>query len=539
MILSCHGRYPSPAAISLQREIDRNQNVHVVEDMIDFGNSSLYIEEAENITISGKETMLLFEPGHGVLISNSKNVTLQNFVIEYDPPCFSQGTVKDVDEYTASIQFTLDPLYPSPTANWIALSAEIKTIFFDKMTSDFIPNQPMANSVQKVMQISENSFNITLPPFVSFIPSVGMRVTIQPRLGSVGWEKPKANYKSPSDLSLGVGPSWSTSTTWLLAESSNIKSKNIAIHGAGDFAILESGGSCGHTFHNITLTRKQSLYALQLNRPRSLISSNIDAMHSWACGKGFLIENSSFEYSGDDFINIHGQFMIASSITESEMLIIDYGNVVFDSIGPRARMLSTFASVDIGESLLFYPTVDAAFSNSTLVSIISKKRIHDSQKIANALKLPEKLNIYPQIRPRFVEKENYPYVWSVEIKGNSFEKNTNFFVEVPKQSSSGAVIKNSTFRHSYDRSAQLSSSNVLYQNNKVYCRQGNMGGIEIQCLPSWLESSFQLENITITNNEMVGCGLNSSKVFDTSPLACSVTRVKDLTEKNNTFTEEA
>ena len=82
-----------------------------------------------------------------------------------------------------------------------------------------------------------------------------LQATIGPRIASAGWERPSSK---PPFYDLGVGPTWASSTTWLVADCVNITSEDITLHGAGDMAFLESGGSCGHTYRRVKLTRDQT-----------------------------------------------------------------------------------------------------------------------------------------------------------------------------------------------------------------------------------------------------------------------------------------
>lgn len=93
-----------------------------------------------------------------------------------------------------------------------------------------------------------------------------------------------------------------------------------------------------------------------------LISSNVDAFHSWSCGAGPVLEDSNLSFAGDDQINIHGQLFVAAGALggasadprRGELIVVDFGDAVYDPLGPRARLLSTFAAVSPGDQLEFY-----------------------------------------------------------------------------------------------------------------------------------------------------------------------------------------
>ena len=92
------GRPPSPEAVALQQAVDAavRQGGGLVEVPVGvplrFGNRSLYVDGASDLVLDGRGALLIFEPGHGVLVSRSHRVVLRNTSVDYDPPCFSQGT---------------------------------------------------------------------------------------------------------------------------------------------------------------------------------------------------------------------------------------------------------------------------------------------------------------------------------------------------------------------------------------------------------------------------------------------------------------
>jgi hypothetical protein len=209
-------------------------------------------------------------------------------------------------------------------------------------------------------------------------------------------------------------------------------------------------------------------------------------------------------------------------------------------------MLSTFAGVGAGSELLFYPkAVASSFPGPRRAVVVDKTRVRDPEALAAARALPRAMGFFAQVRPPCVDVADYPMVWKVRLRGpdavavarlaagqaglelpggdvSSTPDPAGLWVEVPGRLSTGAVVEGSLFDAAYDRSAQLSADSVVYRNNTVRCRPGgSMRGIEVQCLPAWLEASFQLRNITIADNTFHGCGTDAAHTIDTSPLQCS------------------
>lgn len=65
---------------------------------------------------------------------------------------------------------------------------------------------------------------------------------------------------------------------------------------------MEAGGGGAHVYRNILLGRRENP-----PYPLRLLSSNMDAFHSFSVGKGPLLENSDFSFPGDDFFNVHNR----------------------------------------------------------------------------------------------------------------------------------------------------------------------------------------------------------------------------------------
>eukprot|EP00040_Diaphanoeca_grandis_P014747 m.74915 g.74915 ORF g.74915 m.74915 type:complete len:595 (+) comp24716_c0_seq1:218-2002(+) len=566
------GRAASAEAVALQRAVNSAAanggavEVKPAKTTIDFGNTSLYVDNATvgNMVLNGNGALLIFEPGHGVMVSTSRHATLRNLSVDYDPPCFAQGVVMGADSTTTrgTIRMQLSPGYPPLDSAFIHSAAEVKVIFFDAH-GGFVHGQPPADGSQGVRQVGPTEWNVTLPPFPrGFIPAVGLQVTVGPRIGSAGWERPT---KAPPFYDLGVGPTWATSTTWLVADSENVTSEAITLHGAGDMAFLESGGECGHTYRGIVLTIDQSTHGAQ-QRTAGLISSNVDAFHSWGCGRGPHLESSTLSGAGDDQINIHGQVFVATGslagtlahADKGEIFVVDYGNAVYDPLGPHARMLSNFHNVIAGDVLEFYsvhtppqpipPVGSNPNSNAAApVSVELIERVTDGKLVEAALSLPTKLHappynvgIFSQVAPPFVAKGDYPLVFKVTLAGahghtvaNATTSKGFMWTQWTRRCGSGAVIKNNTLLSTYDHVARVSSDDFVFIDNVVHCREPSGDyAIDIVCLPDWLQAKFGLQNISFTQNTMHNCGTTTVDVFNVAPGGCTP-KVLGLVVKDN------
>ena len=87
----CAGRPASEAAVALQRAVDAaaeggTVEVDAAQGPFDFGSSSLYLTNLTRTQVHGNGALLIFEPGHGVLVSQSRDAAIFGLSVDYDPP---------------------------------------------------------------------------------------------------------------------------------------------------------------------------------------------------------------------------------------------------------------------------------------------------------------------------------------------------------------------------------------------------------------------------------------------------------------------
>jgi len=258
-------------------------------------------------------------------------------------------------------------------------AAEIKTIFWDGAKREMAAAQPMANAVQKVEKVSDNRYKIQLPDFEmnEFVPEVGMMVTVGARYYSEGGETDSTH--------LVVGPSWGTSTSLMIYNSSAVVVENVTVLGGGNFGVLESGGECGHVYNNLRVDRRG-------DDSKRLLGVNIDAFHSWGCGVGPTISDSVLANSGDDAFNIHGQVFMATSTlggvnaSVGSVFVVDYGNGIVHMKEDKRKsfLLESFSDVEVGAVLDFF---DDASAGARSVGVAAVERTVEEVVVRGALAL--------------------------------------------------------------------------------------------------------------------------------------------------------
>jgi hypothetical protein len=180
---------------------------------------------------------------------------------------------------------------------------------------------------------------------------------------------------------------------------------------------------------------------------------------------------------------------VQADAAEGEVIVVDYGNAVFDPLGPRARMLSTMAQMVAGDALQFYsaetppvpvppPTAintatpaAAAGAAAHSVSVASIERVRaDAAAVRVALNLtyalaqpPYRVSIFPLIRPPFVPLGDFPLVFKVKLSGDAGKavaaavsspskpsRQRFLWVQAPSRCGSGAAILGNTLSTTYD-----------------------------------------------------------------------------------------
>ena len=85
------GRPASETAVALQRAVDAaaeggSVEIDAAQGPFDFGSSSFYLTNLTRTQVHGHGALLIFEPGHGVLVSQSRDVGIFGLSVDYDPP---------------------------------------------------------------------------------------------------------------------------------------------------------------------------------------------------------------------------------------------------------------------------------------------------------------------------------------------------------------------------------------------------------------------------------------------------------------------
>ena len=106
-----------------------------------FINTDFVIKNAINFTVySSSSTIIYLNCSYQVLALNNSNVTINNISIDYDPPCFSQGIIENINFTESSLTVLIDDGFPLPDnkINDIFNAKIIKVIYWNSTTKQII-----------------------------------------------------------------------------------------------------------------------------------------------------------------------------------------------------------------------------------------------------------------------------------------------------------------------------------------------------------------------------------------------------------------
>lgn len=76
---------------------------------------SMFMERANNLIVEGNNCLLLVDPHRRPFeLYRSKNVTIQNFKIDYSPLPYTQGRITKIDNSNGHLEFKVDEGFPQP-----------------------------------------------------------------------------------------------------------------------------------------------------------------------------------------------------------------------------------------------------------------------------------------------------------------------------------------------------------------------------------------------------------------------------------------
>ncbi len=404
-------------------------------------------------------TFVLTDPTlGGIRFLHCTGVHFHGATLRYETPPFTQGRVIAVDPEHHSYALEIDPGYPDTLDDPRHFPPQPTGYVFDPATRLLKRGIPDLHSTS-VQRLAPGRFRIS-----------GANLT------ETGLE--------PGDLVAfrGLGDHNLT-----LVNSSQMRLENITIQSAGIFAFFEIDSDGDNRYSRLRVTRGPK--PTGATEP-PLLSSNADAFHSTNVRHGPWIEDSVFEFMGDDGIAIHGTFS----------RVIRAGGAELTVRGDRFRP---------GDLI----------------------RLFDSQgNPAGEAHVREKTPVIdPPGQQPDSQGSSVNLVLDREVVASPGSLATN-----PSAAGSGYILRNNTIRYHRARGMLLKADNGLVEGNQIV--GSTIAGILLSPELKWNEAGYS-HHVRITGNEVRETGGTGEPTggiligaFDAMPDLCGH---RDLTIDRN------
>ena len=496
---------PSPAAVAIQASLNaaigsRDAAFALPPGNIYFNSANLSISGATFLNISGgasPPTTLYFEPGFGVLISNSSDVALERVVIDYFPLPYVFGPITQ----TARGSFTvaLDPA----------------SLTFEELLARFPPHD-------------------TFPPPSIFDPATSdllgivcgwgkpaPATPISPRVYSVACASPRAVRGAIFVAATRVG------ITLALSLTARVAIRDVDIHAAGYMAITEFLGGGGNLYERVRLIPRNA------SRP---LASNADGFHSSGLTVGPTLRAVQLRNLLDDYFNVHNTLQLAvggGGADPAAVLLGDYQlfgggeNTVYGT-------QQTLSRAAPGDELSFFPLNTFTYPPLARATIASIARVAPgpatdallAAAYANASAAAAKTpcSACNAGLNKYAEAQLYRLVLSSPLPAGA---RAGALVSSAAGAARGAVVEDCFFSGSASNLGRWKSQDSVIQRN--VWRNTVRQNLEVMPLQNWLEGPMGVHNVSIRDNVFHGTAESPVHVF-----GCV-----DVREVNNTFSPEA
>jgi hypothetical protein len=482
VIVQCSGLTP---AQQLQAVVDEAiaagmPSVVAAAGVFSFGARNLEVNSAADFTLLAPSTgasTLVFAPGYGMLVQGCVRTTIAGFVIDYDPPCFTQGEIVNVTGSAGtpgSIDVHLDEGFPLPSAVWFA-SSETKLQFY-------------ADDAQRRRDPAQRAFQPVVAPPTEAAPGVWRfpalwQANYMPHAGQLATISPRANTSG------FVIPDYYSGNALTVLNSSAVVVVNVSVLGSGNFGVLEWGGDGGHIFRHLTIAR-----------PRAhLLSTNCDGFHSFSCGHGALVEDASVSFTGDDLANFHnreGLVLYNSTAAASGFLVVDVGDIP-SPLGPSAAPLRVMDDLRPGDTLrIFAPGGAGALLATVVVGTVA--RSVDGVALEAARALIVALGFEGRVNPAAVALFN---VSGTAAGGTVLLAGS--VVQFDRRASAGGALIRVTAEDLYDSCGRLQASGVTMLNST--CRRA-YSGLTVVYDAAFLEGTRAIVGVAVDGNTFAAVG---------------------------------
>lgn len=436
--------------------LDSQKNQAVIN--IPKGNYFLDVEKGAHYSFKGMKNVVVQGNGSTVIcrkqsrafdINNCENFSLQNITIDYDPLCFTQGTISSISEDGKKWEVTLHDGYPTQDIYYSKIQ------LFDPVTNDLKQNfYTLHNSDYEFVQSTVDARKLTL--------TIKRNIT-------------KGLVKAGEYIVFPILPKGVLQHCICIEKCKNLLLKNVTVYGSNMFSIVEH--DCDNSnFLNCTITRNPNDPTKSVPRLRS---GNGDGIHSKHAVKGPTIEGCRVEYNADDNIAINGRFYPVYKVDKEKGCIYvlsgDNGEVrlgvndqmvIVDNNGPQR------GTVSVSELSKVTPAVD------------------------------EIKNCFGQFTVKLSNASGMKFGIRVKLKNWMEGINVGDLVYSKNRTGSNFVVKNNIVGHTRARGILIKASDGVIANNTIEGTQ--LSAIVLAPEFNWMEAGCP-SNVEVKNNKIKGC----------------------------------
>lgn len=274
-------------------------------------NGAYTFSNKKNVVINGNgSTIICNKQNQAFYFVNCENTVFSNFKIEYDPPCFTQGTITFISADKKTWNITLHDGYPNANIKG-------KVQAFSKSTLELVKNFTTVYNAA-ISQLSTKELQINVP--ANNAVQVGDYAVIDVVAPGSGIQ------------AHGI----------ILNGCKNMKLDSIVMYDANSFSFFEYDCTNTH-YYRCVVTRKpyNPNYTIQ-----PLRAGSADGIHSKHAYVGPTIEECEIEYSGDDCIAINGDLYPVYSVdTESKKIYLLSSTNFKMSVGDSLVLINNNGSI--------------------------------------------------------------------------------------------------------------------------------------------------------------------------------------------------
>jgi hypothetical protein len=414
----------------------RTYEIHIPASLASTSVPIFNLSGIHNLIIDGQgSTFHFYDIHNAILINQADNVILKNLIIDWVPSLSAGGVLRHDAEKGTILQITT-PLENSQWLFPLPITQLIEYDVADRKWNDSFPLEWSGSTSDpvngfKYIGIYKGLPTYTAAHFSKIVDGTTFLATIRTN-----------EYTAVSVLN-----------------STNVSIENVDIYSSPGIGFGASHGNEGVMLCDSKVIRNPA-------DSSRLISSTADASYFFGDKGNIAVLNNTFEFQGDDGVNVHAAFIPINSIS-SQSVIIDK---------------DLAADIDVGDTIRFSSGKDLSTLFEATISSMSKTeqscKANCSEQINFNKTLPQGITTNDYIIDLNHQGENYI------VSGNTIENNRG--AAILAQAENGLV-----------------EHNILGGNT--------LNGITLTADTSHFKEGPGADNVTVTNNTLSHIGYGSAE----------------------------